>query len=202
MSNGGTGFWGPVGALAGVVGVILTYVIWQDEIEARADPYDDPTDAWTENWNGEGVEGGSGEWALQNTFQVVLDPTLDDGACREMQFDLDDGGSGELVDIGGPYADWMDAIWSSCGADYGVVYGRLGESATVYDGGSADVAACTGAIGADTYLGFEFDPASPTVDEGCLYTTTDAVAAVTVDSVSSDGGFAVGRLNVAVYTWA
>ncbi|RRR96078.1 hypothetical protein [Glycomyces terrestris] len=202
MSNGGAGFWGPVSALAGVVGVILTYVIWQDE-KAR-DPGDDPTGAWTdEYWTEEAGagDGVSGEWVLDRTFQVDLAPTYADGECLEAQIDLDDGGYSETVAVGGPYADWMDVIWSSCGGEYGVVYGRLGDSATVYDGGSADVAACTGAIGADTYLEFRFEPAYPTTDEGCLFTGTGAVAAATVDSVSSDGSFAYGRLNIAVYTW-
>jgi hypothetical protein len=214
MNDSSSGFWGAIGALAAVAGVIVTIVIWQENKEADADTSGgtEPNFNGSDIGNGDGGDPGgddtgsddeSGSWEQSDSYLLSLPVTYQEDHCWELQFDLDEGGYTESVDSGGPYADWAELTWSSCGAGaIGYLYGYWASSATVGSGASQDIAGCADAIGDDSYLELLFDPDNPTSDEGCLYTSEQAFATVTVDYTQWNGDNAVeGRVYVTVWTW-
>ncbi|MFB9658984.1 hypothetical protein ACFQS3_12890 [Glycomyces mayteni] len=194
--------WGAVGAIASVVGVVIAYVALQDQRE-HGDP-DDPYATVGEDL-GDPVADDTWddpEWTAVDSYRVGLAATYADGRCWTDQLDLDDGGSATQAEVNGPFDDWMDLTWYSCADPYGTVYGRVGQSATVDSGGTADPAACLAAIGADTYLDLRFDPDNPTAAEGCAYTGGGYAATVTVAATGTDGTFATGSLDVTLWQQA
>ncbi|MEU5872379.1 hypothetical protein AB0A73_12580 [Glycomyces sp. NPDC047369] len=195
--------WGAVGAIASVAGVVLAYIALQDQRERDADPVDPTTyGTATGGADGDAVDADTEEWIAVDSFRVGLDATFGEGRCWSDEIDLDDGGSITEAEVNGPFNDSMDLSWYSCMDEYGTLYGRVGQSATVDAGGTADIDACLASIGTDTYLDLRFDPDNPTAAEGCVYTGEDTWATVTVAATSTDGTFATGSIDVTLWQQA
>ncbi|NUQ91159.1 MAG: hypothetical protein HOQ43_22175 [Glycomyces artemisiae] len=190
--------WGAVGAIAGVVGVVIAYVALQDQRERDQDPGGQDATTFTEDL-GDPVADGTSEWTAVDSYRVALDATFGEGRCWTDEIDLDDGGAVTEAEVNGPYNDSMDLTWYSCMDEYGTLYGRVGQSATVDSGGTANLDACLASIYTDTYLELRFDPDSPTAAEGCVYTGGDTWATVTVAATGTDGTFSTGSIYVTVW---
>ncbi len=221
MSDSNSRFWGVVGALAGVAGVLLTYVIWQDSLESEDDPSDTPSEVETgegagndsDNDGGEnnGNDGGDGDeettadggrWEQYDSFDIDLFATGDYTDCWDQQFDLDAGGYSETAPNSGPYAGWADLSWNSCAGGYaGYLDGMYGSSATAGSGVGDDPASCAEAIVDDSQFNYLINPDDPEWIGGCVRTDLELFATVQLNSLYWNGDFAEASIHVALWEW-
>ncbi|GAA1694279.1 hypothetical protein GCM10009830_47630 [Glycomyces endophyticus] len=201
-----SGFRWFVGVALTAAGVVIGYLSLQHQIDQSGDPAPyptgDPATAIGETTGAGGATPEAGEWVEAGSLQLDLPATFADGNCWTWGIDLDDGGRHESYGEHDEYDDWVDASWYSCRTDTpAIFYGPEDASITTGAGETQDLAACADAIGEHTYLELWLDPADPTTDEGCLYTTEGAFATVRVDSQDTDGTFDTGRITVTFWEW-
>lgn len=185
-------FWTAVGALATVAGVLLSLLIWQE----NRDDADDPADAQSESASAARA-GGDGAWYEADSYTVQLPTTFQGDDCWDRHFDLDEAGASERFHGDSGPADWADLIWYSCGdRQTGYLYSPTSASGTTAPGDSLDPGLCNAAAGGDASLDLVVNPDLPPTVYGCLVTTADALAGVSLTGLDWVGDGVEADLNV------